>query len=154
MRCRGRGRANKRRGEQRHHISVRMQTRKAKHPQKRGCLLLGGEVWRPGGCIASPEYRPRWIYHAPGAGGCRTGIGMRSGRCWRLTLFGLVFAFVHAHRNPTPPPGALFRTLPFHMLPQAPHISHATRSYSRHGFVRLAEFSWRAWFEFSSSLVF
>jgi len=30
--------------------------------------------------------------------------------------------------NPTSPPGALFRTLRFHMLPQAPHISHATRS--------------------------
>ena len=46
--------------------------------------------------------------------------------------------------NPTSPPGALFRTLPFLMLPQASHISHATRRHACHGFARLAGFSWMA----------
>ena len=48
--------------------------------------------------------------------------------------------------NPTSPPGASFRTLQFHVLPRAPNTSHATRSYYRHGFARLAEFSWLACF--------
>ena len=54
-------------------------------PQKWGCLLLGGGAWRPGGCIARSEYRPRRMYRAPPAGarqGSACGLAGACGSHW------------------------------------------------------------------------